>query len=213
MRFADGLPLAVDFAKGAGLVPAIVQDSHTGAVLMLGYMNREALDATIERGVAVFWSRSKGRLWQKGETSGHVLKVLEIQLDCDRDTLLLTATPTGPACHLGTTTCFGDAEPSRYAAGFLGMLESVIEQRIAERAEGSYTSRLHAAGPRRIAQKVGEEGVEVALAGAGGDASELCAESADLLYHLLVLLRARGVAFGAVVEELASRHGSREAVR
>src|SRR5688500_7209651 len=157
----------VDFAKGGGLVPAIVQDAGNGAVLMLGYMNREALEQTLVRGLAVFFSRSKQRLWEKGETTGHSLDLVGIALDCDNDTLLVTARPRGPACHNGTLTCFGD-EPRSAATriAFLAKLESVIEQRAADKPEASYTARLLGKGVARVAQKVGEEGVELALAGA-----------------------------------------------
>jgi phosphoribosyl-ATP pyrophosphohydrolase/phosphoribosyl-AMP cyclohydrolase len=198
---------ALDFAKGGGLLPAVVQDAHSGAVLMLGYMNREALAATLARGRVVFWSRSRSRLWEKGETSTHTLEVTGIAADCDRDTLLILARPHGPVCHLGTLTCFGDgphAAVERLA--FLNELESLIERRVTEAPEGSYTARLFAQGPRRIAQKVGEEGVEVALAGVGGSDPELLSESADLVYHLLVLLRSRGLRFEQVIAELESRH-------
>src|SRR5262245_56685143 len=197
----------LDFGKSDGLLPAIVQDADNGAVLMLGYMNRESLTATLERRRVVFFSRSRKQLWEKGETSGHHLEVVAIRTDCDRDTLLVTARPAGPVCHLGTATCFGD-EPATAGSGltFLARLESVIEQRIAERPEGSYTARLYAQGPRRIAQKVGEEGLEVALAGAAETDDKVIAESADLLFHLLVLLKSRGVPFERVVSELASRH-------
>lgn len=200
----------LSFEKQSGLLPAIVQDARTGAVLMLGYMNREALHTTFERGRVVFFSRSKQRLWMKGETSGHYLDLVEIRTDCDRDTLLITARPNGPACHLGTRTCFGD-EPatSGEALGFLSKLEAIIEQRIAQSPEGSYTARLYAQGPRRIAQKVGEEGLEVALAAVAESDVEVIAESADLLFHLLVLLKSRDVPLTRVVAELASRHAAK----
>lgn len=200
----------LSFEKQSGLLPAIVQDARTGAVLMLGYMNREALHTTFERGRVVFFSRSKQRLWMKGETSGHYLDLVEIRTDCDRDTLLITARPNGPACHLGTRTCFGD-EPatSGEALGFLWKLEAIIEQRIAQSPEGSYTARLYAQGPRRIAQKVGEEGLEVALAAVAESDVEVIAESADLLFHLLVLLKSRDVPLTRVVAELASRHAAK----
>ena len=197
----------LDFAKGDGLLPAIVQHAATGAVLMLGYMNPQALRETLTRRRVVFFSRSKQRLWEKGETSGHCLELAQIRADCDRDTLLVTAWPRGPACHLGTATCFGDealtaAEP----LAFLAALEGIIAQRIAERPEGSYTARLVAQGPKRLAQKVGEEGLEVALAAAAESDDKVVAEVADLLYHLLVLLRSRGLPLERVVAELQSRH-------
>ncbi len=197
----------VDFAKTDGLVPAIVQDADTGAVLMLAYMNREALEQTLARKRAVFFSRSKQRLWEKGETTGHTLDVVDVALDCDSDTLLVTARPRGPACHNGTVTCFGN-EPRSAATGiaFLAKLEAVIAQRASEKPEASYTARLLDKGVKRIAQKVGEEGVETALAGVGETNDKVVEESADLLFHLLVLLRARGIALTDVVRALESRH-------
>lgn len=201
----------LDFDKsGGGLLPAVVQHAESGAVLMLGYMNREALRETLTRRRVVFFSRSRQRLWEKGETSGHTLELISIRTDCDRDTLLVAAIPAGPACHLGTATCFGDTSPA--AAGhlaFLGALETVIAQRIADRPEGSYTARLYAQGPKRIAQKVGEEGLEVALAAVAEADDKLVAESADLLYHLLLLLESRGLRLERVVAELESRHAGR----
>jgi phosphoribosyl-ATP pyrophosphohydrolase/phosphoribosyl-AMP cyclohydrolase len=197
----------IDFAKGDGLVPAIVQDARNGAVLMLGYMNAEALEQTLARKRAVFFSRSRQRLWEKGETTGHTLDVVDVALDCDADTLLITAHPRGPACHNGTLTCFGD-EP-RSSAGdiaFLATLEQVVAQRATEKPEASYTARLLEKGINKIAQKVGEEGVETALAGAAETNEKLVEESADLLFHLLVLLRARGVPLREVVAKLESRH-------
>ncbi len=197
----------LSFEKQGGLLPAIVQDARSGAVLMLGYMNREALHTTFDRGRVVFFSRSKQRLWMKGETSGHYLDLVEVRTDCDRDTLLITARPHGPACHVGTTTCFGD-DPASGAEGlaFLCELEAVIEQRITQSPEGSYTARLYAQGPRRIAQKVGEEGLEVALAAVAEPDNKVIGESADLLFHLLVLLKSRDVPLARVVAELKSRH-------
>jgi phosphoribosyl-ATP pyrophosphohydrolase/phosphoribosyl-AMP cyclohydrolase len=191
----------VDFSRG--LVPAIVQHADSGAVLMLGYMNQEALDATLARRRVVFFSRSRQVLWEKGETSGNTLDFVSARADCDQDTILIAARPRGPVCHTGTATCFGN-EP----ATFLGQLEAVIEQRISERPDGSYTARLFAQGPKRIAQKVGEEGLEVALAAAAETDDKVVSESADLLFHLLVLLRSRGIAFDKVVAELAARHSA-----
>jgi phosphoribosyl-ATP pyrophosphohydrolase/phosphoribosyl-AMP cyclohydrolase len=197
----------VDFSKGDGLVPAIVQDADSGAVLMLAYMNREALEQTLTRNRAVFFSRSKQRLWEKGETTGHTLDVVGVALDCDADTLLITAHPRGPACHNGTLTCFGD-EPQCAVSdiAFLSRLEGIIAQRATEKPDDSYTAKLLAKGINKVAQKVGEEGVETALAGAGESGEKLVAESADLLFHLLVLLRARGVPLREVVRMLAARH-------
>ena len=194
----------LDWAKGGGLVPAIVQHCATGEVLMLGYMNADALAATRASGIVTFWSRSKQRLWKKGETSGHVLAVKSIDADCDRDTLLIRAEPRGPTCHLGASSCFGeDAKPS---LAFLAELDALIAYRNAERPDGSYTTKLFEAGIRRIAQKVGEEGVETALAAVVQDDTALKGEVADLVYHLLVLLRARGLSLADVVEVLAQRH-------
>jgi phosphoribosyl-ATP pyrophosphohydrolase/phosphoribosyl-AMP cyclohydrolase len=200
----------VDFAKGDGLVPAIVQDAGNGSVLMLGFMNREALEQTLARGRAVFFSRSKQRLWEKGETTGHTLDVVNVALDCDNDTVLVTARPRGPACHNGTLTCFGD-EPRSAAANvaFLAKLEDVIAQRATEKPEASYTARLLEKGVMRVAQKVGEEGVELALAGAAQGEDKVIEEAADLLFHMFVLLRARGVSLSQVVRQLESRHQPR----
>lgn len=193
----------VDFAKAAdGLVPAIVQDADTLQVLMLAYMDRAALAETLESGEATFYSRSRQARWRKGESSGHRMTVRSVHLDCDGDTILLRVTPLGPACHLLTATCFGDALP--LGVGQLAALERVVDRRAREGGEGR-TARLFAKGPKRIAQKVGEEGVECALAGAAGDAAELQEEAADLLYHLLVLLRARDVSLNDVTEVLARR--------
>jgi phosphoribosyl-ATP pyrophosphohydrolase/phosphoribosyl-AMP cyclohydrolase len=207
-----GRPLApadidkLDFSKGAGLIPAIVQHAATGAVLMMAYMNREALGETLTRGRVVFFSRSKQRLWEKGESSGHTLDLVAVRADCDLDTLLVTALPRGPACHLGATTCFGD-EPVTQGEqlAFLGTLQDLIERRIAERPDGSYTARLFAEGTRRVSQKVGEEGVELALATAGGPDDEVIGEAADLLFHTLLALRSRGLRLERVIEELRSR--------
>ena len=200
---------SLDFGKGDNLLPAVVQHADSGAVLMVGYMNAEALSETFKRQRVVFFSRSKQRLWMKGETSGHVLDLVEVRTDCDRDALLVTARPNGPVCHVGTATCFGDEAAAGGALAFLSRLEGVIEQRIAENPEGSYTARLFARGPNRIAQKVGEEGLEVALAAVAEGEDKVISESADLLYHLLVLLKSRGVTLARVVAELESRHAGK----
>jgi len=192
---------AIDWAKCGNLVPAIVQDATSGRVLMLGYMNREAYAATLSGGQAVFFSRSKQRLWLKGETSGNTLRVIDIRLDCDADTLLLRAEPAGPTCHLGTASCFGDTVP----AGLLDELQTVIDGRLDRRPEDSYVARLAAAGVARAAQKVGEEGVETALAAVTRDDDGLGEESADLLFHLLVLLRIRGLSLDDLLGKLAAR--------
>ena len=197
----------LDFKKGDGLLPAIIQDADTGAVLMLGYMNAEALQATQARGRVVFYSRGRRTLWEKGESSGHTLNVVAIRTDCDADTLLITARPLGPTCHEGTLTCFGDAPlTGATRLGFLAQLAGIIEQRITAAPEHSYTAKLFAGGPQRMAQKVGEEGVEVALAAVSQSDSQLVSESADLLFHLMVLLRGRKLNLDAVVSELAARH-------
>lgn len=203
---------ALDWAKVDGLVPAIIQDARTEAVLMMGWFNRESLAETLERRRVVFYSRSKQRLWEKGETSGNTLNVVSLAADCDGDTLLVRVRAAGPACHRNTLTCFGAGElPASEGIGFLAQLEEVIESRIAASPEGSYTARLYAEGPRRVAQKVGEEGVEVALAAQAGSDAELLGESADLLFHLALLLRARGLSLDAVAAELAGRHRARKA--
>ena len=193
----------VDFAKGGGLIPAVVQDAATLQVLMLGYMDRAALQETLESGEATFFSRSRGGRWRKGETSGDRLIVRSVELDCDTDTVLVLADPLGPACHLKTTSCFGAADAP--GLGALGRLERVIAARDGADPESSYTARLFAKGVAKCAQKVGEEGLETALAGRAGDLDELHAEAADLLYHLLVLLRARGTSLEAVLEVLRDR--------
>jgi phosphoribosyl-ATP pyrophosphohydrolase/phosphoribosyl-AMP cyclohydrolase len=197
----------LDWAKGDGLLPAIVQHWLSGEVLMLGYMNAEALMQTQASGKVTFYSRSKQRLWTKGESSGHVLVLRGIRIDCDADTLLVQAEPHGPTCHLGTSSCFGEAvQPS---LGFLAELDVLVAQRHAERPEGSYTARLFEGGIRRMAQKVGEEGVETALAAVAQDDAELLGEAADLIFHLTVLLRARGLSLTDVAALLDKRHNAR----
>ena len=195
-------PVSLDWAKGDGLLPVIVQDANNLRVLMLGYMNPEALAATQSSGFVTFYSRSKQRLWKKGESSGHVLELVSLQVDCDSDTLLVLARPQGPTCHLQRDSCFPQAP-----ASFLADLDALVERREHERPAGSYTTRLFHEGVRRIAQKVGEEGVETALAGVIQDNNALLGESADLLFHLIVLLRARGLSLQDAVEVLRGRHG------
>jgi len=197
----------LNFAKGDGLIPAAVQHAQSHALLMLGYMNRDALVTTLAIRRVVFFSRSKGRLWEKGETSGHSLELEEIRTDCDRDALLVRARPRGPVCHTGSGSCFGEVT-SRESdpVAFLQTLESVIDDRIAKRPDGSNTAKLLAKGWMRIAQKVGEEGLETALAGVGGSDEQVIEEVADLLYHVLVLLRARGLSLERVSAELRARH-------
>jgi phosphoribosyl-ATP pyrophosphohydrolase/phosphoribosyl-AMP cyclohydrolase len=197
-------PNDIDWQKQAGLVPAIIQDAQAGSVLMLGYMNREALELTQSSGRVTFFSRTKNRLWQKGESSGHFLKLSTIHLDCDADTLLIQAIPEGPTCHTGSTTCWGPAPSTEI--GFLQELDRLIERRYTERPEGSYTTQLFAQGTKRMAQKVGEEGVEVALAALGDSDEELLGESADLLFHLMVLLRSKNLRLSDVVQVLRARH-------
>ncbi|GLP96519.1 bifunctional phosphoribosyl-AMP cyclohydrolase/phosphoribosyl-ATP diphosphatase HisIE [Paraferrimonas sedimenticola] len=192
----------INWKKVDGMIPVIVQHYLTGRVLMLGYMNDEALTKTLDTSKVTFFSRTKQRLWTKGESSGHFLNLDHIVLDCDQDTLLIQARPQGPTCHLGAESCF-DANK---AQGFLGQLEGVITQRQSDAPESSYTASLFAKGDRRIAQKVGEEGVEVALAAATGDKQNLIDESADLLYHLLVCLRSQDVSLETVLENLHQRH-------
>jgi phosphoribosyl-AMP cyclohydrolase / phosphoribosyl-ATP pyrophosphohydrolase len=199
---------ALAWDKSTGLLPAIVQDADSGAVLMLAYMNLEALAATRASGRVTFWSRSKQRLWTKGETSGNFLELRAIAADCDGDTLLILAKPLGPACHLGTPTCFGQTppRPSAQQFAFLSKLEGVIAQRIDERPAGSYTAKLLAEGTRRIAQKVGEEGLELALASVAQSDAEVIFETADLLYHVLLLLKAKHLSLAQVIAELEARH-------
>ncbi|MCE2596997.1 bifunctional phosphoribosyl-AMP cyclohydrolase/phosphoribosyl-ATP diphosphatase HisIE [Motilimonas cestriensis] len=201
---------ALDWDKVDGLMPVIVQDAVSAQVLMLGYVNQEALSATIESGNVTFFSRTKSRLWCKGETSGHFLKVVEITPDCDNDTLLITANPIGPTCHLGNVSCFENEQQP--AMTFIAHLEQFLAERKAADPSESYTAALFAKGTKRISQKVGEEGVEVALAAMAKDREELICESADLLYHLTVLLQNEGVALEEVVNQLKSRHG-KKAVR
>jgi phosphoribosyl-ATP pyrophosphohydrolase/phosphoribosyl-AMP cyclohydrolase len=200
----------LDWGKGDGLIPAIVQDAATGQVLMLGYMNRDALQTTVKTGDVTFFSRSKGRLWTKGETSGNTLKLVSIVPDCDDDTLLILAHPHGPTCHEGTQSCFGDTVSTQaQQLAFLGKLEDVIAQRIADKPEGSYTARIWSEGPTRIAQKVGEEGVEVALAAATQTDERLVSETADLLFHVALLLKSRNLSLAQAVKELEQRHAAK----
>ena len=194
----DGLA----WEKQGGLLPAIVQDADTLRVLMLGYMSREALQATLASGQVTFFSRSRQRLWMKGESSGDVLDLVRLEADCDADTLLVQARPAGPTCHLGRASCFPQAP-----ADGLAELDAVIAQRAQELPEGSYTTRLFEGGIRRIAQKVGEEGVETALAAVAEDDDALLGEASDLLFHLLVLLRARGLSLADALQVLETRRG------
>lgn len=193
--------------KMGGLLPAIVQDAFDGRVLMQAFMDREALERSLDGGQVTFYSRSRDCLWVKGETSGNFLELVDVVPDCDGDSLLVLARPAGPVCHLGNETCFDASERSRFELSFLARLERVIAQRERERPDGSYTVRLLDAGVQRIAQKVGEEAVETALAGAAGESQDLLEEGADLLFHLLVLLRSRGASLEELVATLGQRHG------
>ncbi|MGF1533142.1 MAG: bifunctional phosphoribosyl-AMP cyclohydrolase/phosphoribosyl-ATP diphosphatase HisIE [Bernardetiaceae bacterium] len=201
--------MKLNFEKSPdGLLPAIIQDSRTRQVLMLGYMNTESLQVTQQERRVTFWSRSKQRLWTKGETSGNFLEVEEIISDCDGDTLLIRVRPRGEVCHTGSDTCFDETNPEN--AFFLHHLEAVIAQRIAAQDEQSYTYRLWKKGPAKMAQKVGEEGVEVALDGALQNTERLPEEAADLLYHLLLLLHANGLELRDVVRVLHQRHQAQQ---
>lgn len=201
----DGPGVAdVDFGKADGLVPGVVQHARTGQVLMVGFLDEGALRATLETGLATFYSRSRGQRWTKGESSGHTLRVEAVEVDCDRDTLLLHCLPAGPTCHTGEATCFG---PGATPGSFVHELDDLVGSRHEQRPEGSYTTSLFDAGVRRVAQKVGEEGVETALAAVVQDDEDLLGESADLVYHLLVLLRTRGLGLQDVERVLRERHG------
>ncbi|GGZ29932.1 bifunctional phosphoribosyl-AMP cyclohydrolase/phosphoribosyl-ATP diphosphatase HisIE [Asticcacaulis endophyticus] len=195
---------ALDFTKGDGLIPAIIQHADTLQVLMLGYMDKAALTETLTDGQVTFFSRSKGGRWRKGETSGDFLNLDRILTDCDEDALLVYARPVGPTCHFKTTSCFGDETAP--GIGFMGQLASVVAERAKAPVEESYTARLMQKGVAKIAQKVGEEGLETALAGRCGDLDELHAEAADLLYHLSVLLMARETSLENVLDILRQRH-------
>jgi len=195
---------SLDWDKMDGLLPAAVQDRASGRLLMLGYMNRTALEATIGSRLATFWSRSKQRLWQKGETSGNRLRIAAVHEDCDSDALLLLADPEGSVCHLGTASCFGGEGPD--GPGWLAELACIVAQRAESGDESSYTARLLADGLPRVAQKVAEEGVEVALAAVTRDTAGCAEEAADLLYHLTVLMQAKGFGWSEVIDVLRSRH-------
>ena len=197
----------IDFAKMGGLVPAIIQDSYTSKVLMLGFMNEEALAKTKELGKVTFFSRTKNRLWTKGETSGNFLDFVDVALDCDGDSLLILVNPQGPTCHLGKESCFGDLAP---AHEFLARLEKILAERKTASPESSYTASLYARGTKRIAQKVGEEAVETALAATVHDREETINEASDLLYHLLVLLQQENLDLAIITENLKKRHEIRE---
>lgn len=193
----------IDFAKGGGLVPAIVQDADTLQVLMLGYMNAEAVETTRKTGLVTFYSRSRDTLWTKGETSGNTLSLVSLEIDCDADSLLVMARPAGPTCHQGTVSCFGDKGAS--GVGFLASLDSLIRDRKAADPSESYTAKLLQGPLVKAAQKVGEEGVETALAAVAESDDALKGEAADLLYHLLVLLAAKDVPLSDILDRLQAR--------
>ncbi|SFK45482.1 bifunctional phosphoribosyl-AMP cyclohydrolase/phosphoribosyl-ATP diphosphatase HisIE [Proteiniphilum acetatigenes] len=192
----------IDFSKSGGLVPAVIQDTLSLQVLMVGYMNEEALERTQKEGKVTFFSRSKNRLWTKGETSGNWLVVDEILTDCDNDTILIKAYPQGPACHTGSTSCFGDKQ----SKGFLYELENVIEKRITENPEGSYTSKLFSRGVNKVAQKVGEEAVELVIEAKDNNIDLFKNEAADLLYHFLILLKTKKLKLEDIEAILVERH-------
>ncbi len=192
----------IDFKKGDGLVPAIIQDNNSLQVLMVGYMNEEAYDQTVREGKVTFFSRSKNRLWTKGETSGNFLTVKEITTDCDNDALLVMVDPAGPVCHTGRLSCFGE----EVSKGFVYHLEDIISKRIDGNAEGSYTNKLFKKGINKVAQKVGEEAVELVIEAKDDNIDLFKNEAADLLYHFLILLKKKNVAFEDVEEVLRERH-------
>lgn len=200
---------SIDWAKGDGLVPAVIQDATTGQVLMLGYMNQTALETTISSGRVTFFSRSKQRLWTKGETSDNWLTFVRAEIDCDGDTVLVQAKPEGPACHTGSTTCFNDHTASD--TRFLDELGELIAARHKTMPKDSYTTSLFTAGKARIAQKVGEEGVELALARMKDDRTEMTNEAADLIFHMLVLLEDANLSLADVVKILRQRHAGQRA--
>jgi len=205
--FTTGQIDSLDWTKSDGLLPAIVQHATTGEVLMLGFVNAQSLRVTLESGRVTFFSRSKQRLWTKGETSGNFLNLVSVAVDCDRDSVLFLANPDGPTCHNGTTSCFGESRIAQAVSfAFLAQLESVIAERVTARPEGSYTAKLWAEGKNRLAQKVGEEGVEVALAAVTQSPAALLGEAADLVFHLALLLKARDLSLADVVKELQRRH-------
>ncbi|MDR0510559.1 MAG: bifunctional phosphoribosyl-AMP cyclohydrolase/phosphoribosyl-ATP diphosphatase HisIE [Rikenellaceae bacterium] len=198
LKFSD-----LDSAKNAdGLVPAVIQDNETLAVLMVGYMNGEAYDKTVSEGRVTFWSRTKGRLWTKGESSGNYLNVVSIAADCDRDTLLIRVDPVGPTCHTGSVSCFG----GEAAEGFIRRLQGIVRQRHRDMPEGSYTTRLFTKGVNKIAQKVGEEAVETVIEAVADNTPAMIYEASDLIYHLLTLLEARGCSIADLEKELYARH-------
>ncbi len=195
----------IDFEKLGGLVPAVVQDNQTQKVLMVGFMNAEAVNKTLETGQVTFFSRTKNRLWTKGEESGNFLNVVSVLIDCDNDTLLVKANPVGPVCHTGADTCF-DEKNTKAGVQFLSFLQDLIEKRKLEMPEGSYTTSLFAKGTRKITQKVGEEAVETIIGAMANDDENFIYESADLVYHLMVLLTHKGFRIEDIAKELEKRH-------
>ena len=195
----------IDFEKTGGLVPAIIQDNTTRNVLMLGYMNREAYEKTMATGKVTFWSRSRNCLWTKGETSGNFLNLVDIKVDCDNDTLLVRVNPTGPACHLGTDTCWGETNDANPLL-FLTELQDFINKRHEEMPEGSYTTSLFKDGLNRMAQKVGEEALEAVIEATNGTNDRLIYEASDMFYHLIVLLTSKGLRIEDIAKELKERH-------
>lgn len=196
--------IAPDFAKGDGLLPVIIQDATTGKVLMQGFMNAEALEKTRQEGKVTFWSRSKERLWTKGETSENYLLVEEILLDCDQDSILIKANPQGPTCHTGADTCYNERNSSR--TGFIDQLRSIIKDRKENPSDKSYTASLFAKGINKVAQKVGEEAIELVIEAKDDNKDLFMGEAADLLFHYLVLLEAKGYSLDEVIEVLEERH-------
>jgi phosphoribosyl-ATP pyrophosphohydrolase/phosphoribosyl-AMP cyclohydrolase len=192
----------IDFIKGNGLVPIVIQDYKTLQVLMVGYMNEEALIKTRKEKKVTFFSRSKNRLWTKGETSGNYLDVVEISADCDNDSILIKVNPAGPVCHTGSTSCFGDEG----AKGFVYQLEHIINQRIENNVVDSYTNKLYKKGINKVAQKVGEEAIELVIEAKDNNIDLFKNEAADLLYHLLILLKTKGVNLHSIEEVLKERH-------
>lgn len=200
--------MALDFDKMGGLIPAIIQDALTKNVLMLGFMNQEAYNKTLETNKVTFFSRTKNRLWTKGETSGNFLNVVSIEEDCDHDTLLIKANSIGPVCHTGAATCFND--DNRYGVQFLSFLQDYIDKRHEEMPEGSYTTSLFKSGLNRIAQKVGEEALETVIEATNGTNGRLVYEAADMLYHLIVLLSEKGLRIEDLAEALYLRHNKKK---
>ncbi|WP_280747906.1 bifunctional phosphoribosyl-AMP cyclohydrolase/phosphoribosyl-ATP diphosphatase HisIE [Parabacteroides sp. PF5-9] len=196
--------MKLDFDKMGGLIPAIIQDNNTNKVLMLGFMNEEAFEQTRQTGKVTFYSRSKNRLWMKGETSGNVLKVVDITADCDNDTLLVKAIPAGPVCHTGNDTCFGEENAEDIM--FLKYLQNFIERRRQDMPEGSYTTSLFSKGVNRMAQKVGEEAVETVIEATNGTEEGFIYEASDMIYHLIVLLTSKGMRIEDLARELKKRH-------